>query len=64
MNEKCRDCEAENLLKLADAETKYMRLEFYTKTLEKCLDIKEELCWLLRDRCDELSAQLEAGGQG
>ncbi len=60
MNEKCRDCESENLLKLADAETEYMRLEYYAKTLEKCLDVKDELCKILRDKNDELKAQLEA----
>lgn len=60
MDKKCRDCESANLLKLADVETEYMRLEYYARTLEKCLDVKEELCKLLKDRNDELKAQLEA----
>lgn len=60
MDKKCRDCEAENLLKLADVKAEFDWLEYYTKTLEKCLDVKEELCKLLRDRNNELKAQLEA----
>lgn len=60
MNEKCRDCESENLLKVADLQCEYDRLKYYAKTLEKCLNVKEELCRLLRDRIDELKTQLEA----
>lgn len=58
MPDKCKDCENELLLKLADLETKYDRLEYYSKILEKCLDTKDELCKVLREENDELKNKL------
>lgn len=58
MTDKCKECEKELLLKLADLETKYDRLEYYSKILEKCLDTKEELCKVLKEKNDELENKL------
>lgn len=58
MTDKCKECENELLLKLADAETKNDRLEYYNKILEKCLDVKEELCKLIREENETLKNKL------
>ena len=47
MDKKCRDCEATNLMSLADCEIRLEKANNMIKILEKCLDIKDELWKIL-----------------
>lgn len=54
MNKKCSECENEMMLKYADLEFKYTKATNYIVLLEKCLDVKDELCKALREDNEEL----------
>ena len=55
----CTECENETLLKLAEMEEKYSRLNRYYELTVECLDIKELLNKALREENQELIRKLE-----
>lgn len=59
MEDKCRECENETLLKCADLELRLEKAERYNKLLERCLDVKDELCSALREDNEELRTKLK-----
>lgn len=50
----CTECENEALLKAAEFEMHCKKLEWWYKTLNKALDVKEELNQALREENEEL----------
>lgn len=54
----CAECEKDILLQYSDLKIEYNKLENYNKLLEKCLDIKEELCDFFRTENEELKNKL------
>ena len=54
--EMCACCNVNN--DLADLYLKYERAENYIKLLNKCLDVKEELCDFYRKENEELKEKL------
>lgn len=58
MSDKCKNCENELLLNVAELEIKNDRLEYCSKLLERCLDTKDELCKALREDNEELRNKL------
>lgn len=58
MSDKCKNCENELLLNVAELKIKNDKLEYYNKLLERCLDVKDELCKALREDNEELRNKL------
>ena len=58
MDNKCIECENNSLLRLAELEIEYEKEKNYNKILEKCLDTKDELCKVLREKNEELENKL------
>ena len=58
MENKCIECENENLLKVADLQIELDKIQKYAKLLENCLDSKEELNKVLRDDNEMLRNKL------
>ena len=56
---KCIECENENLLKLADLEMDFESLKQYYDATVKCLEINEWLNKALREENQELISKLE-----
>ena len=54
----CKNCENDLMLKLSDAEIKCDKLQWYYDTLNKALDIKEELNEALRQENEELKNKM------
>lgn len=54
----CSNCENDLMLKLADVKIKCDRLQWYYDTLNKALDIKDELNKALRDENEELKNKI------
>lgn len=54
----CKNCENDLMLKLSDAEIKCDRLQWYYDTLNKALDIKDELNKALREENEVLKNKL------
>lgn len=59
MEDKCKNCENESMLKYAEAVFKLEKAERYNKLLERCLDVKDELCNTLREDNEELRTRLK-----
>lgn len=59
MEDKCKNCENEIMLKYADLILKLDKAERYNKILENCLDTKDELCKILREDNEELRTKLK-----
>ena len=58
MDNKCIECENNSLIRLAELEMEYEKEKNYNKILEKCLDTKDELCKVLREKNEELENKL------
>lgn len=58
MKDKCIECEKELMLQYADLKIEYDKLKNYSKILEKCLDVKEELNEYLREENSTLKNKL------
>lgn len=58
MDNKCIECENNSLLRLAELEIEYEKEKNYNKILQKCLDTKDELCKVLREKNEELENKL------
>ncbi len=58
MRTDCKNCENENLLKVADLETDLQRAKNTIELLEKCLDTKEDLNRIYREQIRELENKL------
>lgn len=54
----CKNCENENLLKVADLEFDLQRAKNTIELLEKCLDTKEDLNRIYREQIRELENKL------
>lgn len=54
----CKNCENDLMLKLSDAEIKCDKLQWYNDTLNKALDIKDELNKALREKNEELKNKI------
>ena len=59
----CTECENDVLLKSADLEMRCEKLEWWYKTLNKALDIKDELNRALREENEDLKSKLELSKQ-
>lgn len=58
MDNKCIECENNSLIRLPELEMEYEKEKNYNKILEKCLDTKDELCKVLREKNEELENKL------
>lgn len=58
MTKDCKNCENENLLKVADLEFDLQRAKNTIELLEKCLDTKEDLNRIYREQIRELENKL------
>ena len=56
----CKNCENELMLKLSDVQIKCDRLQWYYDTLNKALDIKDELNKALRDENEKLKNKIRS----
>lgn len=55
----CKDCENKLLMELAELGIKLDKAENHIDILNRCLDVKEELCQLLREENEELRNKLK-----
>lgn len=58
MADKCIECEKDIVLKYSDLHIEHIKLENYSKILERCLDVKEELNEYLREENEALKNKL------
>ena len=58
MDNKCIECENDALLKYSAIYIEYEKEKNYNRILEKCLDTKDELCKVLREKNEELETKL------
>jgi uncharacterized membrane protein YvbJ len=56
---KCAECEKDVISELATLQFENDRLNRYIKMLEQALDIKDELCKVLRENKDELKEKIK-----
>lgn len=54
MTPNCKDCENKSLMEVAELQIKLDKAENHIDILNRCLDVKEELCQLLREENEEL----------
>ena len=50
----CKDCENKSLMEVAELQIKLDKAANHIDILNRCLDVKEELCQLLREENEEL----------
>ena len=59
MKQDCKDCENKSLMEIAELQIKLDKAENHINILNRCLDVKEELCDFLRDENEELQNKLK-----
>lgn len=55
----CQNCEAELMLELASINLRLDTANRYANILEKCLDVKEDLCNFYREENEQLKTRIK-----